>query len=372
MKFLLFILSFIIFLFSFSTITYSYEGCAQIGTVISRPNPINLDEPFSCDVTVSSPYAGSETIACGISLDGKFPANLCPSDDIFGGWTGNTAHFNCLLPKVTKATTVSIVGYDFKEGCGLDTGKRGLLPYNGAFTGALTQDDVLKVVRAVFTALKGQKPQIVGLSPTSIPVPSISLPHMITSKTSYINPSLSKQCLLNKVTYEKASQITGVDWNVLAGIHYREGDCGINNSLVSGRKIGSVEPDIGANCSSQSKGAGAPIPLGGGCGFTSLLDSAIYAGKHVISKIGKQPSSFEDLAKALSRYNGGGNSNCNKTPFAFCPSRFEGDDDTYVMNSFDASHTPMYIVYCADYTKCNPPKKDDRPGAATTAMSFLK
>ena len=175
-------------------------------------------------------------------------------------------------------------------------------------------------------------------------------------------------CLSNKATYETASSQSGIPWEILAAIHYNEGACGDTKSLVSGREIGTNEPDIvrGGGCSSGVSGAGIPVPLpSGGCGFYTLLDSAIYAGNHIKGKIGKVPSNFEELAQAFSRYSGGGNSNCGKTPYTSCPRLFEGEDDAYVMNMFDQKHETMYLVYCADLTKCNPPRVHGRPGVAT-------
>jgi len=175
-------------------------------------------------------------------------------------------------------------------------------------------------------------------------------------------------CLANQSVYEIASSQTGVPWEILTAIHYNEGSCGQDKSLISGRIIGTNEPDIvrGGGCSSGRSGPGIPIPLtSGGCGFNTLLDSAIYAGNHIKGKIGKIPSNFQELAKAFSRYSGGGNSNCGSTPYPYCPELFEGEDDAYVINMFDQKHETMYLVYCADLAKCNPPRKHLRPGVAT-------
>ena len=177
-----------------------------------------------------------------------------------------------------------------------------------------------------------------------------------------------RSCLTNESVYKSASAQSGIPWEILVAIHYNEGSCGQNKSLVSGRLIGTNEPDIvrGGGCSSGRSGPGIPIPLAtGGCGFNTLLDSAIYAGNHLKGKIGKIPSNFQELAKAFSRYSGGGNSNCGSTPYTYCPELFEGEDDAYVINMFDQKHETMYLVYCADLTKCNPARIHLRPGVAT-------
>lgn len=175
-------------------------------------------------------------------------------------------------------------------------------------------------------------------------------------------------CLGNKSVYEQAAAKTGMQWQVLGAIHYLEGGCNPTHSLVSGRLIGENEPDIvrGGGCSSGTSGPGIPKPLaGGGCGFDTLLDSAIYAGNHLKGKIGHVPANFEDIVTAFSRYNGGGNSNCGKTPYTHCPPDFRGEDDPYPLSYFDTKHDPMYLVYCADLTKCDPPRAFQRPGAVT-------
>lgn len=231
---------------------------------------------------------------------------------------------------------------------------------------------VVKVLKILFGgSTDSSSSTSVGSSSPNVNQSQSIIDFLNTGSASYATDIFSK-CLSNKSTYQQASSATGVPWQVLAGIHHREGSCGTNKSLVSGRTIGVVEPDVpSSTCSSQRIETGKPIPVGNGCGFASLLDSAIYAGNHLKGKIGsKVPETSEELIKALSRYNGGGNANCGKTPYANCPKKFYGEDDSYVMNLFDEKHTPMYVVYCADFTLCNPPRKDSRPGVAT-AIRFI-
>ncbi len=175
----------------------------------------------------------------------------------------------------------------------------------------------------------------------------------------------------NRAVYERVAAATGVPWQVFAGIHYREGNADPQHSIVSGRIIGANEPDVteGPGCSvSAPIGAedGQPEVSGSQCVFSSLADSGIYAGNLLKRKVPGDINNFESLVEALSNYNGGGNSNCDKTPYKGCPRHFYGEDDTYVMNLFDNRHVPMYVVYCGDGTKCNPPVEDGRPGTATT------
>lgn len=183
----------------------------------------------------------------------------------------------------------------------------------------------------------------------------------------------------NLAVYQEAEKATGVPWQVLGGIHYVEGGMNQNSSLVSGRPIGANEPDIvsGGGCSAGSNAPGSPKPVAGGCGFSTLLDSAIYAGNHLKQKVGGNIGTFEDAVTALSRYNGGGNRNCSqssdavnpRTPWQGCPRQFVGEDDPYVLNNFDTRHENMYLVYCGDLLMCTPPKLfGDRLGTMTVAQ----
>lgn len=190
------------------------------------------------------------------------------------------------------------------------------------------------------------------------------------------------KCLGNVEVYRKAEQITGVPWKILAGIHYVEGNCGSDRSLVSGREIGVIEPDIGRNCSTAHIGPGYPTPVWNpsngaflGCKFTNLLDTAIYGGNHLKGKIGgKVPQSIEELAKALGRYNGLGNANCGRVNavMPYCPPKYENYDHIYPFSKLDKVHERMYLVYCADYTKCNPPKEFTRIGVLTVARILIE
>lgn len=172
------------------------------------------------------------------------------------------------------------------------------------------------------------------------------------------------KCILNSDIYVQAATVTGIQWEVLAALHYMEGGCNRNQSLTSGRTIGSNEPDVVRNhgCQADTGQIGEPVPLPeGGCKFKNILDSAVYAGEHLKRTIGKTPSTFEELVKAFGRYNGTGNANCGKNvPYNKCPPQSEGFDHPYPMNKF---YEPLYLIYCADFTQCNPPRIYPRPGA---------
>ena len=93
------------------------SDCAQIERVeyVGASQGTNGVD-FTCKVTVSSQFAGSEYIACGLSLNNAFPENVCESDKRFIGWSGNIGTYECTddLPSGSK----SLVAYDFRSHCG--------------------------------------------------------------------------------------------------------------------------------------------------------------------------------------------------------------------------------------------------------------
>lgn len=217
--------------------------------------------------------------------------------------------------------------------------------------------------------------------PGTTPTPTIPLPTRNPNNSilnlNYNYPQQyvdnARPCLANSNVYKEVETTTGVMWEIVAGIHLIEGSCGSQKSCVSGRAIGANEPDLHGNCTQADTGIGKPNPLpGGGCGFTNLLDSCVYGANHLIGKIGKTPTTLEDFAKALGRYNGTGNANCGKTPFVGCPPPYEGYDHIYPMSKYDDAHQTMYLVYCADGVKCNPPQIFQRIGVLTAASIVHK
>ncbi len=167
----------------------------------------------------------------------------------------------------------------------------------------------------------------------------------------------------NLAAYREANARTGVPVELLAATHYREGSCGSNKSLISGRDIGAAEPDN----HNQT--------------YHSLTATAIASAEELL---GKNPNLLSDLgsndpnraiqalAITTARYNGGGNRNCgrgidqsNFDPAFQCPAPFNGYDDSYVMNFFDQAHSKMYVIYCSDGKKCTELTPDQRPGVLT-------
>src|SRR3989344_458050 len=222
-------------------------------------------------------------------------------------------------------------------------------------------------------ALGGSFSDITGLLPNPLTPP----PADWTNTKSQIIAAYNKHPELLDI-YKQAASQTGIPWQILAGLHFVEAGSGPgpDSSLVSGRKIGQVEPDIDPKkCANGITGPGTPIPLGGGCGFSNQLDSAIYAANHLAEKINKVPSTFPEAVQAMSMYNGGGNANCGEgLPYGFCPPQFKGEDDPYAMADFDEahSHDKMYKIYCFDRTKCSPAEVFGRPGAMGVVRALIE
>lgn len=160
------ILSLFIFLLLAHLFTLSVAaqtGCAQIQKVeyadISQSgNQIN----FTCKVTVSPEFSGSENIACGMSLNGGFPENFCPSDTTFGGWNGNQTTFGCQMSSTTSGTK-ELVAYDFRSECGPNTGIKAPFSYQAPI---VTQADGSPVPTPTATPLSKSVTHSTGTSTT--------------------------------------------------------------------------------------------------------------------------------------------------------------------------------------------------------------
>ncbi|NTU72824.1 N-acetylmuramoyl-L-alanine amidase [Candidatus Roizmanbacteria bacterium] len=117
----------------------AFDTCATITNVGASNSTVESSKVFNCNVGVTSDYAGSKSVACGISFDGGWPLDFCPSDAFFGGWSGSTASFNCVIPNTNvSAKKVELVGYDFRSSCGPSTGKRILLNLKQTSVNAVT------------------------------------------------------------------------------------------------------------------------------------------------------------------------------------------------------------------------------------------
>lgn len=182
-----------------------------------------------------------------------------------------------------------------------------------------------------------------------------------SSLSSYI-PNISPEL---SAVYAEAEKQTGVSCVILAAVHYMEGGNDSCKSLISGRKLGTPEPDKGGKV------------------YSTLLETAIDAGNELAGK-GATGASSQDVIKALSYYNGNGNANCRinwslpnnvaitpKYSIATgqCPPSFPGEDDPYAVSLLDTKHSSMYLRCPADHD-CSAVLPFGRPGAFTVALNY--
>jgi hypothetical protein len=109
---------------------FGQQNCVQIKKVSVDQDVIKIKKLFKCFVETDQI---SNTIACGISVNGSWPQNFCPSDQFFGGWRENIATFNCVIPNeilLNGKNDIELVGFDFRSNCGPSMEKRISLKYN--------------------------------------------------------------------------------------------------------------------------------------------------------------------------------------------------------------------------------------------------
>ncbi|HOE74465.1 MAG TPA: CHAP domain-containing protein [bacterium] len=150
----------------------------------------------------------------------------------------------------------------------------------------------------------------------------------------------------NMDVYRRAAAATNVPWEALAAIHYREASLNPGRSLGSGERLGSASPD-------QKRVLGS-----------SLYETAVWAGKHLQSKVGgrltQDMTDGELLKDAFFGYNGRAKSYARQATAMGFDKPYEGSP--YVMNNFDAKHKNMGII-TRDYGGID--GKDTRDGAYT-------
>ena len=172
---------------------------------------------------------------------------------------------------------------------------------------------------------------------------------------------------------------SGVACELLVGIHYIEATWDDTGSFIDGGAISRYYPVETAAMCTNYNGTWGGESLG--CKIDTLQDVAYYAGNIIKDKMAyhlgygwRPPATFQEMVGAVSKYNGGGNHNCNNfVSVAYsgpCPAPFYGDDDAYAMTHFDGPHQTMYIFYCFDGVRCDPPYANTRDGAATAAKEY--
>lgn len=193
----------------------------------------------------------------------------------------------------------------------------------------------------------GTPPPIPTLSPGA-PLPSGAPSIPVGDCTEGLNRALNRLDVVQSQVipvYQQASARTGVPWEIFAAIHYVEtgGSFNPNGSLISGRPLGTPEPDQGGQV------------------YHSLLDTALVAANVFKTNYGFQSGPFTDfrrLVSAFAGYNGTGNRQCNgaipkpQTNYSGCPASFLNEDHLYPLACFDERHKDMWKIYCADHQEC--------------------
>uniref|UniRef100_A0A7C4XI99 Uncharacterized protein n=1 Tax=candidate division WWE3 bacterium TaxID=2053526 RepID=A0A7C4XI99_UNCKA len=189
--------------------------------------------------------------------------------------------------------------------------------------------------------------------------------------------ALSSQSVKSNVlnVYAELERSTGLPCEVIAGIHFAEGDNNDYQSMFDGDQI---DP-------------------------ASFAQDAQAAVEHFLDIAGGLPRDFESLVKALSEYNGTGNLQCSHrttetgeplTYYNHCPADVPYTDDTYVTNLLSGVFTNMSIIYPLDRVRadefcnlceandprisayptlcgeCPIPLHYDKPGSYTAALYF--
>lgn len=203
------------------------------------------------------------------------------------------------------------------------------------------------------------------------------LPNPIPASAGAVSPQLFPTLDSGQVipAAKSAETTTGTPCELLVGLHYVESSWIDSGSFISGRTIGTPEPDVTSPSACSAYGGSYTA---GGCVFSSLQQTANYAGDLIQNKVallkGEQrpPRDFDEMIGAMSYYNGGGNSNCGESvPYTGpCPPPI-GTDDPYAMSHFNQEHSQMYLIYCGDFTRCGGVTPFTRDGAATAAKEFL-
>lgn len=123
-----------------------------------------------------------------------------------------------------------------------------------------------------------------------------------------------------KPDYEAVASTSGVGWNLLAAVDYRENGNSPDRSMLSGELIGTTNPDSGAVTSSKRDS------IERGAEHLKAMASSVYGVTLTADSGG------DDIKAAALAYNRGSiYKNANAAP----------DRSPYVMNQYDAGHTDM-------------------------------
>lgn len=152
-----------------------------------------------------------------------------------------------------------------------------------------------------------------------------------------VPPDVLKAINKLKPAYQEAEKATGVPWQAIAAIHYRESSNSASGDLQAGNPIGGP---YGFYSDSYGK-YGYPKSMG---------ESAIFAAKELMGKTDKgkinTPTPDPDVLKdAFFGYNGRASVYAAQAAqLGFDPNKQPYEGSPYVMNNFDAKHKNMGII----------------------------
>jgi hypothetical protein len=206
-----------------------------------------------------------------------------------------------------------------------------LLPASHAFADALPSDDIDSIYNDTVWYKPGAT-QISSSSDCSTGVISVAggLPNDVVSS-------------INKLqsVYQQAAQATGVPWQLLAAVHYREAGNSPNQDLQAGNPIGGPYNAFSGDYTTY----GHP---------KTLEESAEIAAKHLIASanggIVNKPINVdapdpEAIKDVLFSYNGRAEAYAQQAAtLGFDPKTQPYEGSPYVMNNFDQVHRNMKII----------------------------
>lgn len=165
------------------------------------------------------------------------------------------------------------------------------------------------------------------------------------------NEKVKEKAQKNMARYKYAEEKTGVPWQIMATIHYREGGMDPNKSLSNGEELTDhVNKDgirISADANKDAENA---------------ANHLIAAAKSVYGVDVVNDKSMDGLGKAFLAYNRWSMYKCANVPYQKSP---------YVMNFYDSSHMGMTWLHQDAYDECNGVQKNDHEGEKDTQVGAL-
>jgi len=159
--------------------------------------------------------------------------------------------------------------------------------------------------------------------------------------TTNLDPSLIAAINKLKPIYLAAAKQTGVAWQLLAAIHYRENNNNPDGDLQAGNKFGGPYPQSSSDYATY----GYP---------KNLQESAVIAAKHLIasssSGVVKKPINIPSpdpnaVKDTLYSYNGRAGAYATQaTKYGFSSTTQPYEGSPYVMNKYDAARQAMGII----------------------------